>query len=395
MILSALVLAIAAQPQLKVVETPIPGSGLVVIQAYVQAPDLGPQDAAALKVIGETLLDGTQEFTRGELLSYGAQAGVPPTVSILPDFLKVQIAVPKRGLSVAAALIESILVRPSLKPEDMEAHIQSLRERHRPAWATALDPRLLAYKDLRVPDVQNLMARLFRPDNILFSVGGDFDAGEGSAELLKAFNSWQVGRKPYVAKPMTVPQALDNGEPVSSYELQGLPISSKDADWASRILMCFALGVGKDGAVHRVFRESAGWSYRQEVILWPTLTGWLPRLIMLATPEGDRIERVDKMRAMLLDDIKNWSDQTLLRAKAMAEASLSRGLSVSPFWLDGSGPAGVDVVSQTGWAALVSLSQSPDFNRGAMMTGLSKVTLEDLKAAATEFVEKAKPRVVD
>lgn len=379
----------------RVIESPMPGSGLVVVQAYILAPNLGPADAAALKVVGETLLDGTQEFTRNELLSYGAQAGLPPTVSILPDFAKVQIAVPKRGLTVAIALIESILVRSNLKLEDLEAHRSTLMVRHRPAWSAALDPRLLPYKDLRAGDYARVRDSLFRPENIVIAVGGDFDQGDGAKEVKKAFGSWSLGPKKYVPKPIPIPISASNDEAVSSYELYGLPIATSQPAWAQQFLAMFALGVGKESSVTRVFREKMQISYRQETVLWPSLQGWIPRLFVVASPSVNSSERIDGFRAALQEDIGSWSELTLERAKSMALASLNRDLPVSPFWLDTSGPARSDVASRTSWDAFSSLVKMPELNRGTMATAFGSVTLDELKAAAENFVKTAIPRSLD
>jgi len=380
---------------IKVVELIEPGSKIVVAQATLLTRDYGDYDQAAARVIAESLLEGTTEFTKHELLSYGAQAGIVPRVEVMDDLIRITIAAPRKGLSVAVALIESMLVRPKLEFSALQARAVQLEKLHRSAWMSALVPVLLPYSKLRRSDFDNVRLRLLRPENVVIALGGDFAPGRGIEQVKTQFGVWAPAPKKFVGKPTAPPLTLDNREPVATCELAGEIVRGDRESDAGTILAVFALGVGKQSTLFRVLREQLRQSYRQEALLWATSHGWVPRIVAAVPPELGR-DFVEVLRGELLKDIEAWDETTLECAKALSESALQADLSVSPIWVDSTGPATTELRSRVSWLSFVTVANTPRLARdGILSQKLQEVTLESLKNSAREWISKAKPRWID
>lgn len=380
--------------RLRLVEISLPSSEVVVLQAIVPAPGLSGKDRAALTILGEALLDGTQEYTRNQFYQYSSAAGMPPIIEVLPDHLRIQIVLPKDGLGVAAGLLESLVRRPSLRDEDV-----LLRLRRRAAvtpsiWAQALDPTQPDFTRVKPADVRELHLRLFRPEHVQFAVGGGFGAGVGEKALRTVFEGWQPKRVPKPApdppaKPLWLRRPL-----VATFELRTDPIKLTDTRLPTLMLAAFALGVGKDGSMHRVLRDANAWSYRQEAILWPTLDGWQIRLILAQASADGQQGLPEAVRKALYADMSTWTEDSRTRAIAMAEAALTRSVETSPFWAGPNGPVPAGPIGATYWGAYSALLGNPSFSQAGLLEAIRSVTLDELKGAAGEMLTEAKVVIV-
>lgn len=382
------------QSPLKLVEAPIPTSDIVVLQAIVPAAGLSGKDRAALAILGDALLDGTQEYTRNQFFLYGSTAGRPPEVEVLPDHLRIQIVLPKDGLGVAAGLLESLVRRPSLRDEDIVRRLQRRTAVPPSLWAQALDPTQPDFARVKPADVRELHQRLFRPEHIQFAVGGGFAAGAGEKALRTVFEGWQPRRVPKPApdppaKPLWLRRPL-----VATFELRSDPIKLSDTRLPAMILAAFALGVGKDASMHRVLRDANAWTYRQEAILWPTLDGWQVRLILAQASADGQQGLPEAVRKALTSDMTSWTEESRTRAIAMAEAALSRSLEISPFWAGPRGPLPAGAIGGTYWAAYSALLGAPTFAPSGLLEAIRSVTLDELKGAAGELLTEAKVVIV-
>lgn len=380
--------------RLKVVEIPMPSAEFVVLQAIVPAPGLSGKDRAALAVLGEALLDGTQEYTRNQFYQYASAAGVPPIVEVLPDHLRIQIVLPKDGLGVAAGLLESLVRRPSLRDEEVLRRLGRRAAVTPSIWAQALDPTQPDFNRVKPADVRELHLRLFRPEHVQFAVGGGFGAGVGEKALRTVFEGWQPKRVPKPApdppaKPLWLRRPL-----VATFELRTDPIKLTDTRLPSLILAAFALGVGKDGSMHRVLRDANAWSYRQEAILWPTLEGWQIRLILAQAAADGQQGLPEAVRKALHADMSTWTEDSRTRAIAMAEATLTRSVEISPFWAGPHGPVPAGSIGATYWGAYSALLGNPSFSQAGLLEAIRSVTLDELKGAAGEMLTEAKVVIV-
>ncbi len=366
----------------------------VVVQAFVPAPEMGARDAAAWRVLGRVLLLGTREFSRDQVMRYGSQAGLAPVVVTMPDFMRVEFVAPKGGLSVAGELLEAVVKRPILPELDIRESTARLLGTHRQAWSEALWPVVPAWESVRVEDVRSLYARAFRPERVTFAVGGAIKPGEGIAEMAKRFVKWSVQRPPRARYDLPVKPMPAREEPVSTFELRGEAVNPATPNGSATMLATFALGVGKEGAMFRVLREQMGLSYRQEALLWPSATGWVPRLMVARRARPDEAGTVGAMREALLADVAKWDENARVRALAMAEASVLRQMPLNPFWLDAGGPMGDNLSDRTAWRGYLTMVGSGAVDERLLLDSMRNVTLEQMQAAAKSLLEGASATVV-
>jgi predicted Zn-dependent peptidase len=386
--IAALLITTANAP-VRVLELVEPGQ-LVVVQAYLKAPEnMTEREAASWQVLGRVLLLGTVEYTPEVLRNYGGQAGVPPSVTVMPDFMRVQIVLPRSGLSLAGDLMFSVLTRPALREDDVALMKAELQSADQSAWISAMAGLDYRYDRIREGDVKNIWIRALRPENLNFVVGGGFDPGAGKAELESRFERWTAPRDPGPprvdgpAKPK-----LSFPEPVSTFMLTGRTMTPASAASAAKLLSVFALGVGKEASMHRVLRGSLGLSYLQSAVLWPTNKGWTPSLLMVRKTESEEAKHASEMKAALLADVDKWKDHDLVRAKAIAEAAFARNLSSSPVWLGPDGPMTQSLFDRCAWRGYLEMVGSGALREQVMVGAMQNVDLEQLQAAAKELLEE-------
>lgn len=384
----------APEPLPRTYETPILGADIVVVEAIVPAPGLEAREAAAWRVLGEALLEGTQEYTKLQLLTYGSQAGIAPRVTVLPDHMRIEFAMPKGGLDVAVGLLESMLRRPSLPAEEVVSIASEMARRRKSVWQEALDPYSPDYSAVKPGDVRELARRAIQPDRVIISIAGAFPVGEGVKQIQSAFSDWKPTKASTPRSDKTLLPLLARKSEVTTVEWRAPAVAPSDGSYAATILAVFALGVGKEGAMTRILRTANSWSYRQEAVLWPTGKGWQPRFIVaMKLPEED-VEVGERVRKALLEDIATWTEDHRVRALAMAEAALTRRLEVSPFWGGPAGPVALDVADRAFWTGYGALIGSPGFGPSETLEAVRTISLDDLKARAKALLETAAPAII-
>lgn len=382
------------QPALPVVEVIAPEESVVVMSAWVRAPEMGPADQAAWRVLARTLLDGTSEFTRVQLFEYGSQAGVTPRVVMMPDFLRVEFVAPVGGLDVAGLLLESVLLRPSLRNEDIRRAVAELKDDTREPWSRVLwgpEPNWAVVDPSRV---RELAQRTLRRESVRWVVGGRFAAGQGRAEVQRRFSSgWPTAPpiRPRFEPRFTPEDRIGRG--LALIEWRGSPVSPWTPHSAARALAMHALGAGKGSTAFRVLRETQLWSYQQEAILWPTAQGWVPRVMMVLRAERVTPDLPERVRAAILDDIEHWSEGDRARALAMARSSLEIGNPLGVFWLDSGGPRGASLMDRMGWQGFLQMVGTGPTDERRWFDAMSQVDLETLKTQAVQMVSEMGLRV--
>lgn len=377
-----------------VVELPEAGP-VVVVEALVPAPpDMGDREQAAWNVMADALYDGTAEFSRDRLREYASQAGVPLTIEAFPDFIKVQITEPKGGLKVASQILESLVLRASLTDEAIKESWTRLKSRRMGDWEQALLDFDLPYSQVTADNVRNVYDQAFRPDNIVFVFAGDLVAGEGQAQVDERFKGI-LAPTPRRIRFDRLPRTwVKHSGRVSTFEWRGRPLSVGKVDDLSTVLAVFALGVGKEGAMHRVLREKLGWTYRQEAVLWPSLKGWVPRLIFAKESTEADPELANQALEQLKSDVATWSDATLKRAKAMLKTSMTGDNPLCPFWTGLSGPFEPNLQDRASLAGINALCSGSPMDVADMVSRADAVTLAELKAAALKNLEESQASVI-
>ena len=384
-----LLLAAAATAEIKVTELREP-SPFVVVQAYLKAPEMTERETAAWQVLGKVLLQGTIEYSSNTIRKFGSQAGVPPKIVTMPDYLRLQIVLPKSGLSLAGDFVFAILTRPALRDQDVALAIEQLKAEESKPWIAAMTGVSYRYDRLRKGDVRRIWERALRPENLSFVVGGGIEPGQGKEELASRFERWSPVRDIGSPRPNSPARPLLSvAGPVSTFMITGQPLTPASSSSAARLLAVFALGVGKQGALHRVLREEMGLSYLQQAVLWPTNKGWSPRLFMVRKTEDGEAKYAAIMRDALLKDIESWDEGTVLRAQAMAKAAFTRNLAGSPIWLDHEGPMAQSLADRCAWRGYLEMVGSGALREEVLLGAMQNVDLDQLKEQATAYLDQA------
>lgn len=358
-------------------------SKTLCLVANLEAPaELSAREEASWRVLGPALLGGSKILTRAKIEDYGSQAGIAPRAVVYPDHLSLVFMLPKGGLDVAFLLAEQLLEEPALRDEDVErAKNQVLFES---PWSQALWPYETRW-DLATPDrVRALYAKAFRPEGLSFVVMGAFEEEVAAAEVEKRF-SWMRRSTPPKEDSREPPRPrMRISAPYEILELTGKTFSPAEADAGGKLLALFGLGVGKGASLFRIVRNQLGWSYRQELIMWPTARGWQPRLLVAHAPVEDRPVEVSQVREILLEDVKSWDESSRERALAMLRASLSYGLAASPFQ-----PHGRTLAERALWRAQLLRMGLPRMSEANLIDRAERASLEEMKMAAEGFLTGA------
>jgi len=375
---------LVAPPTIKVMETPMPGQP-VVISTLIRMPELRGNDFSVASALVESLNRGTQGFTERQMLAFGSQAGVPPTVRLANGGILIQVTSPVGALSNAAMLTESYLREPQLNEEYLKELIPSVPSIQRSRYEWALMPFLPKVSAIKPSDVQALWARSAQKENISISIAGEFPSGAGIQEMNQRLQDWRPerGRAGYVSGS---PEFLTSQPTeVGSICLSGKPAKTL-SDLATATVSMTLLGVGKSSSLFRVWRSEQGMSYQQDAFVMATTTGFAPKLVVL---QRDRpsTELVQSLRDSLIKDIAHWSAEDVLNAAQVVRHGMMGRFPIPPMWFSNTGPSLGGSTIGSAWGAYQS-ALGTDFTLAQLFSACAQVKLPDAQAYAKDFLEQ-------
>jgi hypothetical protein len=292
------------------------------------------------------------------------------------------------------SLIDSILRRP-LFPEqtlnEWKLKNQTLSTNY---WQVALWPQTPKVSDLRKTDLRDAFIRYFRPENTFIALGGNFPV-EIPDKLQARFSDWIMPRA--VPAPTDLNRwknTLSNSTATSTVEFFGKEIRLADADFPSRLLAVFALGVGKGSTLFQVPRESLALSYRQELLLWPTVKGFRTRMIMAFSNPDFVPQQAEEIRSEMLKSVNSWTEADRVRAIGAAEGLFVYGIGVSPFAVTGQTTMGESLERDTFLRAFWFSKSGKDWNPFSYFDTLRLVDLPTLKETANDLLGKSEAKVI-
>ncbi|MEZ5163748.1 MAG: hypothetical protein R2688_08350 [Fimbriimonadaceae bacterium] len=215
--------------------------------------------------------------------------------------------------------------------------------------------------------------------------------GLAAQEMARWTRVWEPKKvvPPVAARVETPAPLLRSRIGVSSFEFRGKAFTPATPFSGSMFLATIALGMGKGSTLWRVVRQDMGLSYVQEGLLWPTVDGWVPRFIVLRGTEESEVELFAKMREKIVADMDSWDESHLIRAQALAKASLERGSDLSPFWIAPDEPIQPSLEDRCAWVGLLELTKTGSVGMKTLSSALENVDLETVKDQAKKMIESA------
>lgn len=387
----ALALAASLQSS-RIFEVPLPGERFVCVQVVAPLPAVGPRTRAALEVLGECIAEGTREYTPGQLLAFALQGGDRIRCTVSSDTVRVKITLPREQLSHAAALLESVVRRPSLDPDTVARATREFEFAQSDPWALAFlesDPN---FKELRSGDVEEVRRRFLHSGNLWISAAGGFKSGEARDILEKRFDAGPEDPvpHPFVDGAPVVPQGKGT---VRISMLVAPTIPPRDVSLPEALLAVYALGVGKGSSMHRVVREHLGLSYRQEALLRGVPDGFSPRFAYARAARAEDADELERVRKALLEDVQGWTEKDRLRALGIARSVLAGRLPLDPVSVDAHGPAPMGIEGRAFLAAYWPMKTGAPYDPDRLEGLMEHVRLADLQARAVAMLSGAQKSV--
>lgn len=221
-------------------------------------------------------------------------------------------------------------------------------------------------------------------------ISGNFPLGGARALWQDLTEGWKPGRFSPTDAEIAEFRRTTTAQ-VSSVELRGRPLES--AQLHAAFLATFALGSGKGATVFQILRRKLAWSYRQESLLAPAPQGQFRiRILFAFGARPDESELPEGARQELLAAVQGWAEDDRLRALRLAESILTKGLLPIPLALTPSGVCTTD--DQAFLMAYWPIVSGAPWSAKSVLEKLRTVTLSELKGAATQSLEGARPVLI-
>ncbi|MCC7229693.1 MAG: insulinase family protein [Fimbriimonadaceae bacterium] len=370
-----------------IIELPDETADFVTVQAVVHVPALNENHRNLLKIVGGSLGEETESFTRSQIADIAGRVGGRLRVWVSNDHLRVSMYAVPADMRTAIAMVGSVLKEPVLRPEVLQSVGDDLQSRRYSFWRQALEMTPFALPKYESRDMEWLRTTVFRPENVTVAVAGKFLPGQASQKWQEFLDDWHVGRlprpEPDEARATT---GVKIGSLLSLIELRGPVFSARDANISTKILALIALGTGKDSSLFRVGRERMGIAYRLEGVLTPDPAGFIPRLLVARSQSVDLEKSAEELRVALMEDVKDWTDSARTRAIGMAESVFVKGGDFNPYYFGQERPITRELGDQAFLAAYWQMKTGIPWNPYQFVGRLGFVELADLKQEAENFL---------
>lgn len=377
------------------VELPLPNATSIQVAIVAPLPEFGARDRAVSKVLGKTLLDGTEQFTKNHIRQLTFGSGQSVSCTVMPDHIRIQMGFSPQDFGSGLIVAKSLIEEATLSDESIKNAIETLSYSRPNYWARALQPEADDFEGIRPFDVRLLYRQLFKAERVSIAISGPFRENQARDYWLRLYEDFkQPSIRRFVPGVGAEKGLIPPSDPITTIELAGPEFAGSDPKFASRLLATFALGAGKDCSIWQVIRERLKLSYRQEAFLWPTGNGFRTRIVMAVKPNEEEGSYAESVRSALLEDVSAWREANRGRAAAMAESVYLRGLPLNPLQLQVSGQVGVTQRDETFMTAYWPLKTSKFWLEKDLVKSLQAVTLDEMKDAATEMLKGSIPRMI-
>lgn len=374
------------QTGLRFAEVPVRSENQIVVCAIKAPRAFSDREQATWHVLAQSLLAGNESYSREMILSYGGQAGVPPTVTVSEDLVFIRFVQPPGALGVTGGVLRAMLTRPQLRPEDVKSLVRQMEIPRASDAEAALMGAKGDFKFINARDLESLWRECYRPENVFIAMSLSGDPGSGIRELAAAIPPWDLGRTGPGREP-GFGKARFKGIGESEISAWVGPSFRPTTNRAADILAVFALGAGKESAAFRVLREQQGLCYLAQCFLWPTRDGWRPMMML----GGSAAVPLESVRKFLGEDIAKWDESRLRQAKAMAATSFASYNPMSPVLVAPRTRYSGGAVDRVTWTAYWGLQNLTNLSPEAVLADLQAVKLDELKAASLAWLDSAMP----
>jgi hypothetical protein len=378
-----------------VTELPNPNAKTVQIHAMIPRPEGSAREEAAWRVLARTLKRvTTKTYSNWELFEYEGRGTQPLRIEWMPDFIRLEIGTTPQNWQQKFEVIVSMLseVRWEVEEPILQARAELMAERKDP-WGWALDPFAPAYDQVRPRDVVLMYQAAFQPGKARVFVNGPIEPGTAQALLNDRVRWSELASAPRPFFVSEIKRAEATGSGVSSFELAPPPIRLSGPGSAAQFLAAVALGAGKDCTLWRVLREEKAWTYRTEMVFWPTKFGLEPRLLMLRGVREEELPMLFEMAEAIKGDLKNWDASTLARAKVMARSILTRPSPFACVYLHSARPLNGSEEDAAAWQSFWGAVGEPPISITRWVEMLDSVELEEFQTQAKIMTENLRPRL--
>lgn len=387
-------LAATAIQTSRVVEWLEPTAPFVTIQAVVKLPELNTKQRNLLRMVAGCLGEETRTYSGSQIFDIASRTGSRLRAEVMDDHIRVGMDVVPADTMTGISMVSAVLRESAITEASLQRISTDLTYRRLAFWRQAVDLRSFQPPKYDARELNELLAIVFRPENVWLGVGGKVAPGAATEKWEELTSAWQMARPPRTERPSAepIPPPKINGQ-VSILDFQGSPFLASDAAFSTKLLALTAIGTGKGASLWRIAREKLVVSYRQEALLSPVSGGLMPRLL-IAHAGKEELEKVaDTIRAELLSDISAWTDDDKKRAIGMAESYLVRGGDFNPLYLCPGRPVSKELSDQVFLRTYWQMKTGSRWNPHQLVGRLGFVELAELKETASEIVAKSAVRI--
>ncbi len=355
--------------------------------AIVPLPALNAREINQLQVALELLPKGSIEYSARTIRQI--LQGSPIRCKLLPDAVSISFTVPNGAEKDGESLLISLMKSPAFDEDSIGPAIQTLNQRTLTFWQREIDPRPMSLGATTRQELLDTFHKVFTLPSVSIGAISSKNLPTLAGTWADAARDWPAVAEPRLTEepaPFQFPKVQPT---VSTGEFIGAEIRPSGPELAAELVALYALGSGKDCSLFRISREKHAWSYEQESLLWPTMTGWEPRLFIAMAPDSENGKRLDQLATELRADVDTWNSDTLASALGMAEANLLREVPFGPLTWNGE-PLNQDPEQRIAFDLYWAEKTGTHFSRGDLLESLQKIDLTTLKATAVSILASFK-----
>jgi len=262
------------------------GRGIIAGSIFIKGGTHGEGKRGTTNLMAVLLTKGTKTYSSYEIASAFEDWGGFISSSAADDYVEISFATRPQGLDQALKVIESMLLEPSFKEENLQVEkrraLSRIRSRREDGFELAMEKlRLITYRgttyevsplgteeDLQKIGREDLLKRweeLLKGKNVVVAVVGDVDLVEMERKFSEVFSRLPSGEFSFSTQELLVEDSLiqkvqrDGSQATVLCAFQGVPPKGKDF-FAFRVLNSI-LGDGMTSKLFDELREKRGYAY--------------------------------------------------------------------------------------------------------------------------------------